>query len=101
MTQRVWFVTGCSSGFGEQFIKTILERGDLAIATARRLESIDHLVKLGAKTLQLDVSANDTELRQKVEEAISIYGRIDVFVANAGYAVWGPVEEISWVRHLL
>lgn len=93
--QQVWLVTGCSSGFGEAFIKSILQRGDKAIATARRLESIKHLVKLGAATLQLDVTDSQLALNEKIKQAWAIYNRIDVLVQNAGYGFYGAVEDVS------
>ncbi|KAK4553749.1 hypothetical protein LTR86_009247 [Recurvomyces mirabilis] len=92
--QLVWLVTGCSSGFGVDFIKAILERGDRAIATARNIDSLKPLIEAGAASLQLDVSASATEIRGKIDEAVAIYGRIDVLVENAGYAQYGPVEEV-------
>ena len=94
MTQLVWLVTGCSTGFGKEFIKNILQRGDKAIATARNVDSLKELASLGAATLQLDVTAPLSELREKVEQAIEIYGHIDVLIANAGYAQTGCVEEL-------
>lgn len=95
MSQQVWLVTGCSSGFGEQFIKTILERGDKAIATARKIESIKHLADLGAATLQLDMTDHREAMEKKVKEAIDIYGKIDVVVQNAGYAYISTLEDIE------
>lgn len=98
MTQLVWLVTGCSSGFGAQFIKTIIRRGDLAIATARNTDTLREAAELGAKTLQLDVTASPSELDAKVKEAIAFYGRVNVLVQNAGYCQLGPVELVSYAK---
>lgn len=95
MSQQVWLVTGCSSGFGEQFIKTIIERGDKAIATARRIESIKHLADLGAATLQLDMTDSRKVMDQKIKEAWDIYGKIDVVVQNAGYGYICTIEDMT------
>lgn len=95
MSPRVWLVTGCSSGFGEQFIKTILERGDKAIATARKTESIKHLADLGAATLQLDMTDSREVMDEKAKEAFDIYGSIDVLVQNAGYSYIATLEDIT------
>ena len=95
MAQRVWLVTGCSSGFGEQFIRRILKRGDRAIATARRVESLEGLETLGAATLQLDVTASQDLLDDRIRTAWSKYGRIDVLVQNAGYGAVGALEDIG------
>ena len=92
--QLVWLVTGCSSGFGVDFVKAILERGDKAIATARNIDSLRPLVDAGAAPLQLDVSDAAVEIYDKIEQAMAIYGRIDVLLENAGYAQYGAVEEL-------
>ncbi|KAK4897958.1 hypothetical protein LTR27_004342 [Elasticomyces elasticus] len=96
MVQQIWLVTGCSSGFGAEFIKIILQRGDKAIATARRLESIKSLENQGAATLQLDVTAKPDVLADKIGQAIKIYGHIDVVVHNAGYGQLGALEDLSY-----
>lgn len=95
MSHQVWLVTGCSSGFGEQFIKTILERGDKAIATARKIESIKHLADLGAATLQLDMTDNRETMDKKVKEAVDLYDKIDIVVQNAGYGYISTLEDIE------
>ena len=96
MPQLTWLVTGASSGFGEQFVHSILARGDRVIATARQAhERLSHLKALGAAILELDVTASQSELDAKIEEAIGIYGGIDVLVNNAGYVEAGLIEEIE------
>ncbi|KAK4496031.1 hypothetical protein PRZ48_013300 [Zasmidium cellare] len=95
MSQQVWLVTGCSSGFGEQYIKTIIERGDKAIATARNIDSIKHLKDLGAATLQLDMTDSREVMEKKVKEAVDIYGKIDYVVQNAGYGYIATLEDIE------
>jgi NADP-dependent 3-hydroxy acid dehydrogenase YdfG len=95
MTQFVYLVTGTSSGFGEEFVKQVTSRGDKVIATARNLDKIKHLKDTGAALLQLDVTASQDELNRKIEEAIGIFGRIDVLVNNAGYVGVGTLEEVG------
>lgn len=95
MSQQVWLVTGCSTGFGEQFIKTIIERGDKAIATARKIESIKHLADLGAATMQLDMTDSQEVMNKKAKQAFDIYGRIDVLVQNAGYGYMSTLEDFE------
>lgn len=85
MPQLTWLVTGTSSGFGEQFVHSILERGDNVIATARQAsERLSLLKNAGAAIFDLDVTAPQSKLDAKVKEALEIYGRIDVLVNNAG-----------------
>lgn len=93
MSSQVWLITGTSSGFGAQFVKELIGRGDKVIATARSVERISHMRDLGAATLQLDVTQSQDELNRKAEEAISIYGKVDILVNNAGYTQFGIFEE--------
>lgn len=97
MPQLVWFVTGCSTGFGAEFAKAILAKGDYVIATARKVESLDDLKAMGAATMQMDVNEPSSSIKQKIQEALGIYGRIDVLLSNAGYAEFDPVEHLAQV----
>jgi NADP-dependent 3-hydroxy acid dehydrogenase YdfG len=99
MTQLVWLVTGCSSGFGEAFVHSILARGDKVIATGRNAGTrLAHLKETGAAILELDVTAPQAELDAKIQDAIKIYQKIDVLVNNAGYIEMGLIEELTWVK---
>lgn len=93
MSPQVWLITGTSSGFGAEFVKQVIARGDKVIATARNMDRISHLKDIGAATLQLDVTAPQDELDRKADEAISIHGRVDILVNNAGYTQFGILEE--------
>ena len=93
--ELVWLVTGCSSGFGSEFIERILARGDKAIATARKTSTLVALKEKGAATLQLDVTDTQQNLNDIVRKAIDIYGRIDVLVNNAGRVVMGTWEDLQ------
>lgn len=93
MSPQVWLITGASSGFGAEFAKEVIARGDKVVATARNVERISHLRDIGAASIQLDVTASQDELNRKAEEAVSIYGRVDILVNNAGYTQFGILEE--------
>lgn len=93
MPLQVWLITGTSSGFGAEFVKQVIARGDKVIATARNVDQISHMKDIGAATLQLDVTAPQHELNRKADEAISIYGKVDILVNNAGYTQFGIFEE--------
>lgn len=102
MALLVWLVTGCSSGFGEQFVHNILARGDKVIASGRNAATkLKHLEGTGAAILDLDVSIPPAEINAKVEEALKIYGTVDVLVNNAGYIESAPVEELTYVSPFL
>src|ERR1700734_2147182 len=97
MTQKTWFITGTSRGFGREWAIAALERGDKVAATARNLASLDDLVaKYGDAILPiaLDVTDRDADFAA-VKRARERFGRLDVIVNNAGYGHFGMVEEIS------
>jgi NAD(P)-dependent dehydrogenase (short-subunit alcohol dehydrogenase family) len=92
---RVWLITGTSSGFGRSIVEAALGRGDSVVATARR---VDQLADLEAAdrvhVVSLDVTDAD-QRRSAVDEAIDRFGRIDVLVNNAGRTQVGAVEETT------
>ncbi len=98
MTQQqspVWFITGCSTGFGKELAKLVLARGWRAVVTARKLEEVQELVAGqddNALAVTLDVT-DAGQVRTAVEQAEKKFGRIDVLVNNAGYGYLAAVEE--------
>jgi len=91
----VWFITGCSSGFGRELAKLVLDRGYRAVITARDPRTIQDLAagRDGrALALKLDVT-NKSEVAEAVATAQSTFGSIDVLVNNAGYGYVGAIEE--------
>ncbi|KAI0897797.1 hypothetical protein F4806DRAFT_460029 [Annulohypoxylon nitens] len=94
---QTWLITGCSSGFGELFVRQLRALGDNVIATGRNAPSkLAHLADTGAKILELDVTAPVPEIEAKMAEAWDMYpGGIDVVVNNAGYILSGAVEELT------
>ena len=95
MECRVWLVTGCSQGFGELFVSSIVARGDKVVATARNVDAIRHLEAEGrVSVMQLDVTDSEANLRQKAVQAIARFGQCDVLVNNAGYVLSGVWEEL-------
>jgi NADP-dependent 3-hydroxy acid dehydrogenase YdfG len=93
---QTWLVTGCSSGFGELFVRQLRESGDNVIAAGRNAETkLANLKDTGAVILDLDVSAPASEIEAKMTEAWDLYpDGIDVVVNNAGYILSGAVEEL-------
>ncbi len=92
---KVWFITGCSTGFGRELAKQVLEMGHKAAVTARKTEDIKDIVAAYPQTsiaLQLDVT-NAAEITAAVAKAIDSFGRIDVLVNNAGIGYFGAIEE--------
>jgi NAD(P)-dependent dehydrogenase (short-subunit alcohol dehydrogenase family) len=97
MSEKIWFITGASKGFGKVWTEAALARGDRVAAAARSIGSLDDLAaKYGDKLLQLSLDVGSKGL---VEAAISKahkqFGRLDVVVNNAGYGLFGAIEEVS------
>lgn len=91
----VWFITGCSTGFGRELATHVLERGWRAVVTARNRDSVADLVEGRedrALALALDVT-DAAQIATAVEAAEDKFGRIDVLVNNAGYGYQSSIEE--------
>jgi NAD(P)-dependent dehydrogenase (short-subunit alcohol dehydrogenase family) len=91
----VWFITGCSSGFGRALATLVLERGWCAVVTARNSSQIEGLVASCPErgiSLALDVT-NPSQIAAAVQMAEARFGAIDVLVNNAGYGYQASVEE--------
>lgn len=91
----VWFITGCSTGFGRQLALHTLSLGYPTVVTARNLAQVEDIAKGHedhALVLQLDVT-NPAQISAAVEAAQARFGRIDVLVNNAGVGYFGSFEE--------
>lgn len=94
--KKVWLITGCSSGFGQEIAAEALQQGDIVVATAREPSKLDDLAAEGAIIERLDVTASNASLTETIGNILAkTGGRIDVLVNNAGYALTGGVEECS------
>lgn len=100
MSEKVWFITGCATGFGRALAEAALVRGDKIAVTDR---SFDAVADLGAQypdsalALGLDVTRPD-QVRAALHAAFEHFGRIDLLVNNAGFAVQAAVEEADMDR---
>ena len=95
---KVWFITGTSRGIGRAFAESALERGDKVAASARNVAVLEDLVaKYGDEAvlpLALDVT-DKAAVAAAVAAAHAKFGRLDVVVNNAGYGLFGMVEEVT------
>ncbi|MGC4038804.1 MAG: SDR family NAD(P)-dependent oxidoreductase [Chitinophagaceae bacterium] len=94
---KVIFITGASRGFGKLWAEAFLKRGDKVAATARNLEALTDLKKQYPDTLlpiRLDVT-NRSASFAAIAQAKEHFGRLDVVINNAGYGLFGAVEETS------
>ncbi|OIR02360.1 3-oxoacyl-[acyl-carrier-protein] reductase FabG [mine drainage metagenome] len=89
----VWFITGCSTGFGRELVRAVLAQGHRVAATARSPASLEEFSgHAAALILPLDVTA-PAQIATAVARAEAHFGRIDVLVNNAGYGYLSAVEE--------
>jgi NAD(P)-dependent dehydrogenase (short-subunit alcohol dehydrogenase family) len=94
---KIVLITGASRGFGKIWAKALLERGDKVAATARNLQDLNDLVEAyGDAVLPVQLDVNDREACfaaiNKVKEH---FGRIDVLINNAGFGLFGAIEETT------
>lgn len=95
--EKVWLITGTSSGLGRAIAECALKNGYRVVATARKLEAVGDLVEQFAGSslaVRLDVT-NPADVKTAVSATIAEFGRIDVLVNNAGYGLAGAIEEPS------
>jgi NAD(P)-dependent dehydrogenase (short-subunit alcohol dehydrogenase family) len=97
VSEKVWFITGTSRGFGREWAIAALQRGDKVAATARDIATLDDLVERygdAVLPIRLDVTDRDADFAA-VKQAHDHFGRLDIVVNNAGYGQFGFVEELS------
>jgi short-subunit dehydrogenase len=94
---KVWFITAASRGFGREWTKAALERGDKVIATVRKHDALNDLLNVYPETLKVEyLDVTDRENCYTVtDRALKAFGRIDVYINNAGYGQFGFVEELN------
>lgn len=100
-SQKTWFITGCSSGFGLCVALKALESGDKVISTARSKEKLKEVEGKGAIGLVLDMGWGSEEIVKAVEEGIKRGGGgVDFLLNNAGEGSGGALEEMRYVEAL-
>jgi NAD(P)-dependent dehydrogenase (short-subunit alcohol dehydrogenase family) len=94
---RVWLITGASSGLGRALAEAALERGERVVATARvpeRVADLEDRYPGRAMAVRLDVT-DPAEARGAIDAALAAFDRLDVVVNNAGYGLFGALEELD------
>jgi NAD(P)-dependent dehydrogenase (short-subunit alcohol dehydrogenase family) len=96
-TPKVWFITGTSKGFGRVWASAALERGDRVAATARDSGTLQDLAdRYGEDVLPIELDVTDKPaVDAAVRRAHERFGRLDVVVNNAGYGLFGAIEEVT------
>lgn len=94
MENKVVLITGCSTGIGRALSLRFKKSNFTVYATARKIEDLDDLKREGIKTEKLDVNSSE-DIKRVVDHILNEEGNIDVLVNNAGFAVMGPMAELS------
>lgn len=91
--KKVILITGASSGIGKETAKKLIKEGNIVYTVARRIELMDELKNLGAYPIKMDIT-NEEDVQNVLDTIIKKEGKIDVLWNNAGYGLYGSVEEI-------
>jgi NAD(P)-dependent dehydrogenase (short-subunit alcohol dehydrogenase family) len=96
-TDRVWFITGASSGFGKALAEAVITRGEKVVVAARRRETLARLATVdNSRVLPMPLDVTDADARNgAITSAIGTFGRIDVLANIAGRGSLGAVEELA------
>ncbi|WP_426484596.1 SDR family NAD(P)-dependent oxidoreductase [Flavobacterium sp. 2] len=94
---RIIFITGASRGFGKLWAEAFLKAGDKVAASARNITALDDLVeKYGSNILPISLDVNKkNEVTQAAAKVKEHFGAIDILINNAGFGLFGTVEETS------
>jgi NAD(P)-dependent dehydrogenase (short-subunit alcohol dehydrogenase family) len=93
---RVWLITGAGSGLGRKLAEAALVRGEMVLATARSEEAVADLQEQypgRALAARLDVT-EPRQAEEAIEAGVAAFGAVDVIVNNAGYGLFGALEEL-------
>ena len=93
MKQKIILITGASSGIGKATAKRLISEGHIVYGAARRVENMSDLEEMGGHAIRMDIT-NEAEVTAAVQRIMDENDRFDVLVNNAGYAVYGAVEQI-------
>lgn len=94
MEKKVILITGASSGIGKATAEKLIKEGHSVYCAARRVEQMKDLENMGGHILAMDVT-NEEQMISAVNQIIEERGKIDVLFNNAGYAIYGAVEDTS------
>jgi short-subunit dehydrogenase len=92
--RQVVLITGASSGMGKETAKTLIEEGYTVYAAARRVEQMADLAELGGIPIKMDVTKEE-DVVAAVERVKEGHGGVDILINNAGFGLYGAVEDVS------
>lgn len=93
MSKKVILITGASSGMGKETAKKLIQQGHTVYTVARRIEQMQDLKKMGGYPMQMDVT-NESDIQNVIDTILKQEGKIDVLWNNAGFGLYGSVEDI-------
>ncbi len=93
MNKKVILITGASSGMGKETAKKLILQGHVVYTVARRIDQMQDLKALGGHPIQMDIT-NEEDIQNVVDTIIQKEGKIDVLWNNAGYGLFGSVEDV-------
>jgi NAD(P)-dependent dehydrogenase (short-subunit alcohol dehydrogenase family) len=100
MAQKIWFITGISSGLGKALAEAVMQKGEFVVGTFRQKTQAEHFSTTNEGSgwgVVMDLT-NPTDIENAFNSVRAKFGRLDVLVNNAGYGLAGAVEETSEVE---
>ncbi len=94
MNTKVILITGASSGIGKETAKQLIQEGHTVYAAARRVEKMNDLASIGGLPIKMDIT-NEDDIQNTLQTIIQEHQKIDVLINNAGYAIYGAIEDTS------
>ncbi|RXJ82388.1 SDR family NAD(P)-dependent oxidoreductase [Arcobacter sp. F2176] len=96
MDKKVYFITGVSQGLGYEMTKHFLKEGHIVAGTTRDISKIDTTLSTNTNFLALEIDlSNRKDIETSVNQVIRKFSRINVLINNAGYGLFGAIEELS------
>lgn len=92
--KKVILITGASSGMGKVTAEDLIKKGHTVYCAARSVGKMENLKKLGGRVIKLDIS-NENEVNTAVDKIINEEGKIDILWNNAGFGLFGAIEDVS------
>jgi len=90
---KIALVTGASSGIGKETARLLVESGYIVYGAARKTEKMEDIKTLGVNIISLDVT-DESSIENCVKQIIEKKGRIDILINNAGFGLYGTIEDV-------